>query len=398
MKSKQKDWGGKMIPQEEQGPRLQIVDVTEEYHGKPKIVVVGIGGCGCNAIDKMLSADIIGVEYIAMNTDLQALQNCEPDLKVQLGPKLTGGLGTGGNVEVGESAAEENRDEIQESLQDSSMVFIAAGMGGGTGTGAAPVVARLAKEQNAITVGVVTRPFEIEGSVVKNKAEQGISALRKEVDTLIVIPNDSLLNETGEDETLCQAYERCNRTLKDAVEGIANIISSPGLMNLDFQDIRKVITTGGGAMMGTGCCNGEHRASEAASRAISDPLLENVSIEGAKSLLVSIQASSDMKFSEFHEAVNVVTKAVGPQADVCLGTSIVENMDEMLKVTVIATGFGEVDDPEIDDVDIRLPENLKSRNSAKEMERDRIPFVHGAVRNSGKQERKKHPPFLSRRG
>ena len=382
-----------MIPKEE-GPRLQIVDVTEEFHGKPKIVVIGIGGCGCNAIDRMLNADIIGVEYIALNTDLQALQNCEPDLKVQLGPKLTGGLGAGGNVETGESSAEESKDEIIESLQDCSMVFIAAGMGGGTGTGAAPVVARIARELNAITVGVVTRPFEIEGSVKKNRAEQGISALRKEVDTLIVIPNDSLRREAGEDETLSNALERGNKTLKDAVEGIANIISSPGLMNLDFQDIKKVITTGGGAMMGTGCCNGEHRASEAASRAISDPLLENVSIEGAQSLLVSIQASSSMKFAEFHEAVEIVTKAVGPQADVSLGTSIIESMDDKLKVTVIATGFGEVEDMEIDSADIRLPDSLKSNNSSRETERDRIPFLLGANRNSGKEDRKKHPPFF----
>ncbi len=384
-----------MIPQDE-GPRLQIVDVTEEYHGKPKIVVVGIGGCGCNAIDRMLNADIIGVEYIALNTDLQALQNCEPDLKVQLGPKLTGGLGAGGNVETGESSAEESRDEIEESLRDCSMVFIAAGMGGGTGTGAAPVVARIARDLNAITVGVVTRPFEIEGSVKKNRAEQGISALRKEVDTLIVIPNDSLRREAGDDETLANALERGNRTLKDAVEGIANIISSPGLMNLDFQDIKKVITTGGGAMMGTGCCNGEHRASEAASRAISDPLLENVSIEGAQSLLVSIQASSSMKFAEFHEAVEIVTKAVGPQADVSLGTSIVENMGDQLKVTVIATGFGEVEEMEIDSEDIRLPEGLKVKNPSREIEQARVPFMLAGNRNSGKEERKKNPPFFRR--
>lgn len=387
--------GGNMLPQEE-GPRLQIVDVTEEYHGKPKIVVVGIGGCGCNAIDRMLGADIVGVEYIAMNTDLQALHNCQADLKVQLGPKLTGGLGAGGNVETGESSAEESRDEIEESLQDCSMVFIASGMGGGTGTGAAPVVARIARDLNAITVGVVTRPFEIEGAVKKNRAEQGISALRKEVDTLIVIPNDSLRREAGEDETLRDAFERGNRTLKDAVEGIANIISSPGLMNLDFQDIKKVITTGGGAMMGTGCCNGEHRASEAARRAISDPLLENVSIEGAKSLLVSIQASSGMKFAEFHEAVEIVTKAVGPQADVSLGTSIVDSMEDRLKVTVIATGFGEVDDPDMDAIDMRLGERFVTQNALIEPEKDRLPFMMGTAKAQEKEDRKKQPPFFRR--
>lgn len=384
-----------MIPKEE-GPRLQIVDVTEEYRGKPKITVAGIGGCGCNAIDRMLSADIVGVEYIAMNTDLQALNNCKADLTVQLGLKLTGGLGAGGNCETGESSAEESRNEIEENLQDSSMVFITAGMGGGTGTGAAPVVARIARELGAITVGVITRPFEIEGSVKKIRAEQGISALKKEVDTLIVIPNDSLLREAGEDETLIDALERGNKTLKDAVEGIANIILSPGLMNLDFQDIKKVITTGGGAMMGTGCCNGEHRASEAARRAISDPLLENVSIEGAKSLLVSVQASSSMKFTEFHEAVEIVTKAVGPQADVSLGTSTIDEMGDKLKVTVIATGFGEVDDIEMEEMDFKLPDRLQVNTSSGSGERSSIPFTLGAARTSHKEDRKKHPPFLRR--
>lgn len=384
-----------MIPQQE-GPRLQIVDVKEEYRGKPKIVVTGIGGCGCNALDRMLSADIVGVEYIAMNTDLQSLNNCEAHLTVQLGFKLTGGLGAGGNCETGESSAEESRNEIEESLKDSSMVFIAAGMGGGTGTGAAPVVARIARELGAITIGVVTRPFEIEGSVKKSRAEQGISTLRKEVDTLIVIPNDSLRREAGEEETLINAFERGNKTLKDAVEGIANIISSPGLMNLDFQDIKKVITTGGGAMMGTGCCNGEHRASEAASRAISDPLLENISIEGAKSLLVSVQASSSMKFSEFHEAVEIVTKAVGPQADVSLGTSVIEDMGDLLKVTVIATGFGEVEDSDMDTLDLRLPERLQTHSISGSSERNGIPFILGSTRSSSKEDRKKHPPFLRR--
>ncbi len=386
-----------MAPQEE-GPRLQIVDVAEEYHGKPKIVVVGIGGCGCNAIDRMLGADIVGVDYIAMNTDLQALQSCKADLKVQLGSKLTGGLGAGGNIELGEVSAEESKEDILESLQDCSMVFITAGMGGGTGTGAAPVVARIARELNAITVGVVTRPFEVEGSVKKNRAEMGITALRKEVDTLIVIPNDSLRREAGTDETLYQAFDRGNRTLKDAVEGIANIISSPGLMNLDFQDIRKVITTGGGAMMGTGCCNGEHRASEAAGRAISDPLLENVSIEGAKSLLVSIQASSELKFSEFHEAVEIVTKAVGPQADVSIGTSIVESMGDMLKVTVIATGFGEVDGLGQDALNFDISEEFTGgmQKTVKESS-EPASFVMSGTRKTEKGSSRRFPPFMNRK-
>ena len=373
----------------DEGPRLQIVDVAEECRGKPKIAVVGVGGCGCNAIDRMISADIIGVDYVAMNTDLQALNSCRADLKIQLGPKLTGGLGTGGNPETGESSAEESRKEIEECIQDTSMVFIAAGMGGGTGTGAAPVIARAAKATGAITVGVVTRPFEVEGDVKRNRSEQGIWALRREVDTLIVIPNDSLRREAGDDETFANALDRGNRTLKDAVEGIANIISSPGLINLDFQDIRKVITTGGGAMMGTGCCNGEHRASEAANRAISDPLLENVSIEGAKSLLISVQASSSMRFAEFHEAVEIVTKEVGPQADVSLGSSLVEDMDDRLKVTVIATGFGEMD--EIDEIETNssLTDRLPSKVISRSGERNRMGFDTEHVRTSIEPERKK---------
>jgi len=335
----------------EEGPRLQIVEVAEECRGKPKIAVVGVGGCGCNSIDRMIGADIVGVDYVAMNTDMQALNSCRADIRIQLGPKLTAGLGTGGNSETGESSAEESRKEIEEAIQDASMVFIASGMGGGTGTGASPVVAKIARENGAITVGVVTRPFEFEGSVKKDRAMRGIEALRKEVDTLIVIPNDSLLRDSGSDETFLNALDRGNKTLKDAVEGIANIISSPGQINLDFQDIRKVILTGGAAMMGTGCCNGEHRASEAASRALSDPLLENVSIEGAKAVLISIQASSSLRLSEFQEAAEIITRAVGDQADVSIGSSVLEEMGDRLKVTVIATGFGEVSEPE----DVEVP-------------------------------------------
>ncbi len=384
-----------MLPAEE-GPRLHIVEVTEEYKGKPKLTVVGVGGCGCNAIDMMIQADIVGVEYVAMNTDLQALNSCKADQTIQLGPKLTGGQGTGGNCETGESAAEESRKEIEEAIQDSSMVFIAAGMGGGTGTGAGPVVARVARNVGAITVGVVTRPFKVEGSVVQLRADQGIGALRDEVDTLIVIPNDSILREAGDEETVTGAFARGNRTLKDAVEGIANIICSPGLINLDFQDIKKVITTGGGAMMGTGCCNGEHRASEAATRAISDPLLENVSIDGARSLLISVQASGSLRMSEFHEAVEIVTDAVGGQADVSLGTSIVDGMGDRLKVTVIATGFGEIEEPEREEVRHVIPASV-SNEFGRSRERSSVAFPSTQpAGEKSERERKKQPPFLKK--
>jgi len=342
-----------MFANAETKPRLQIVDVTAERRGEPGIVVVGIGGCGCNNIDRMIAENIPKVRYIAMNTDLQELNTCRADLAVQLGPKTCGGHGAGGNCEIGETAADESRKEIEDSLQNCRIVFISAGMGGGTGTGASPIVAKIAKDIDAITIGVVSRPFAIEGPKRSRIAEEGLEKLRNMLDMLIVIPNDGLINSEDADKDIGTVLSNGNRILKNAVEGISNIISTPGLMNLDFNDIKSVVTTGGGAMMGTGCCTGEKRADVAARSAISDPLLENISIDGAKSLLISIHCPKDASAKEFHDAASVIQDAVGNEADVYLGVTKAEDDSEEFKVTVIATGFGQ--EYEEDDVAVRFP-------------------------------------------
>lgn len=319
----------------------QLVEVGEEATGRARIKVVGVGGCGCNAINRMIKANLTGVEFVAVNTDMQALNNCLADGKVQIGPRATRGLGAGGNVEIGEQAAEESLKEIEESLTGCHMVFIAAGMGGGTGTGATPIVARAAADAGAITVGVVTRPFEFEGAIRLDQAEHGIAALRKVVDTLIVIPNERLRTLAEDDSRFEDMLDMSNSVLLNAVEGISSLITTPGVINRDFQDVKTVITQGGGAMIGTGRATGPSRASEAAREAISGPLLDGISIEGAKALLVNIQTSSStFRFKEFEEAMEMVTRAAGPQANVFMGTSLNEHLGDELRITVVATGFG----------------------------------------------------------
>lgn len=344
-----------MLPPIDNKPRLQIVDVTTERRGEQGIIVVGIGGCGCNNIDRMIAEDIPKVNYIAMNTDLQELNACRADLSIPLGPKICAGHGAGGDCEIGEKAADESKKEIEESLMNSRIVFITAGMGGGTGTGASPIVAKIARDTDAITIGVVSRPFAIEGPKRSRKAEEGLDKLRNILDMLIVIPNDGLLNNEDVNKDVNAVLSSGNRILKNAVEGISNIISTPGLINLDFNDIKTVVTTGGGAMMGTGCCTGEKRADEAARGAISDPLLENISIEGAKSLLISIQCPQDASAKEFHDAAAVIQGAAGAEADVFLGVTQVEDDSEEFKVTVIATGFGQEYEDDLEEQFLRLP-------------------------------------------
>ncbi len=318
----------------------QLVEVGEETTGRARLKVVGVGGCGCNAVNRMIRANLTGVEFVAVNTDMQALNNCMADSKIQIGPRATRGLGAGGNVEVGEQAAEESMKEIEENLTGCHMVFIAAGMGGGTGTGATPIVAKAAADAGAITVGVVTRPFEFEGSIRLDQAEHGIAALRKVVDTLIVIPNERLRTLAEDNSTFQEMLDMSNSVLLNAVDGISSLITTPGLINRDFQDVKTVITQGGGAMIGTGKAAGASRASEAAREAISGPLLDGISIEGAKALLVNIQTSSTFRFKEFEEAMEIITRATGPQANVFMGTSLNEHLGEELRITVVATGFG----------------------------------------------------------
>lgn len=302
------------------------------------IKVVGIGGGGSNAVNRMIEAQLQGVQFIALNTDAQALLLSNATHKVQLGERLTRGLGAGSDPEIGEKAAEESRDEIKALLEGADMVFITAGMGGGTGTGGAPVMAEVAKEVAALTVGVVTKPFSFEGRRRAQQAEQGIQKLRSKVDTLITIPNDRLLQVAEKKTSILDAFRMADEVLLHGVQGISNLITVPGLINLDFADVRTIMTNAGSALMGIGYATGENRAAKAANMAISSPLLE-ASIEGAKGILLNITGSSSLGLFEVNEAAEIIAEAADPDANIIFGAVIDENLKEELRVTVIATGF-----------------------------------------------------------
>lgn len=304
------------------------------------IKVIGVGGGGGNAVDHMVSGNIEGVEFICANTDAQALKNVRAKIQVQLGTSITKGLGAGANPEIGKQSALEDRERIQEILAGADMVFITAGMGGGTGTGAAPVVAELAKEMGILTVAVVTKPFPFEGSKRMNLAQSGINELSKHVDSLITIPNDKLLSVLGKGVSLLDAFKAANNVLLGAVQGIAELITRPGLINVDFADVRTVMAEMGMAMMGTGVASGEHRAREAAEMAISSPLLEDINLSGAQGVLVNITAGLDMSIGEFEEVGEVVKSFTSDDATVVVGTVIDPEMSNELRVTVVATGLG----------------------------------------------------------
>lgn len=306
-----------------------------------KMRVVGVGGAGGNAVNRMIAADLKGVEFIAVNSDLQDLDKSEASKRVQIGETITKGLGAGANPDIGRQAMEENRDHVTELLAGSDMVFVTAGMGGGTGTGAAPVVAEIAKEAGALTVGIVTKPFKMEGVPRLRNAEMGIAQLKDSVDTLIVIPNQRLLDVCSEDTTLREAFRLADDVLLQATRGISDLIAIPGEVNLDFNDVRTVMQQGGDALMGTGTANGEGRAIHAAEAAISSPLLEDLSIDGARYVLVNIAAGSDLKLFEVDDSVSTVTKAVGSEANIIWGTVLDDALSDELRVTVIATGFAE---------------------------------------------------------
>ncbi|MDE2887533.1 MAG: cell division protein FtsZ [Gemmatimonadota bacterium] len=306
-----------------------------------KMRVVGVGGAGGNAVNRMIAADLKGVEFIAVNSDLQDLDKSEASKRVQIGETITKGLGAGANPEVGRQAMEENRDHVTELLAGSDMVFVTAGMGGGTGTGAAPVVAEIAREAGALTVGIVTKPFKMEGVPRLRNAEMGIDQLKDSVDTLIVIPNQRLLDVCTEDTTLREAFRLADDVLLQATRGISDLIAMPGEVNLDFNDVRTVMQQGGDALMGTGTATGEGRAIQAAEGAIRSPLLEDLSIEGARCVLVNIAAGSDLKLFEVDDSVSTVTKAVGSEATIIWGTVLDDGLSDELRVTVIATGFAE---------------------------------------------------------
>jgi len=303
------------------------------------IKVVGVGGGGTNAVNRMVDAGLSGVEFIAVNTDAQALMVCDADVKIHIGSAATRGLGAGADPAVGVAAAQESRDELKEALKGADMIFVTAGEGGGTGTGGAPVVAELGREIGALTVGVVTKPFGFEGRKRSQQAEQGIESLRDKLETLIVIENDRLLQVVEKQTSVVDAFRQADDVLRQGVQGITDLITVPGLVNLDFADVRTIMKEAGSALMGIGTARGDNRAAEAARAAVSSPLLES-SIEGATGILLNITGGPDVGLFEVNEAAEVVTSAADVNANVIFGAVIDDAMGEDIRVTVIATGFG----------------------------------------------------------
>ena len=317
-----------------------MFELMDSYSQSAIIKVIGVGGGGGNAVQHMVEADIEGVDFICANTDAQALDSMSARTTLQLGGSITKGLGAGANPDIGRQAAMDDRDRIQEVIEGSDMLFITAGMGGGTGTGAAPVVAQVAKEMGILTVAVVTRPFPFEGGKRLDVAARGINELGQYVDSLITIPNEKLLSVLGKDVTLLNAFKSANNVLLGAVQGIAELITRPGLINVDFADVRTVMSEMGMAMMGSGSATGDERAREAAESAINSPLLEDVDLMGAHGILVNVTAGLDLSIGEFEEVGNTVKEFASDDATVVVGTVIDPDMHDELRVTVVATGLG----------------------------------------------------------
>ncbi|MBM7644271.1 cell division protein FtsZ [Scopulibacillus daqui] len=315
-----------------------MLDYDMEMEQFAQIKVIGVGGGGSNAVNRMIESGIQGVEFICVNTDAQALKMSKASVTLQLGEKLTRGLGAGANPEIGKKAAEESREQIEEALKGADMVFVTAGMGGGTGTGAAPVVAEISKELGALTVGVVTRPFTFEGRKRATQAANGISTLKEKVDTLIVIPNDRLLEIVDKNTPMLEAFREADNVLRQGVQGISDLIAVPGLINLDFADVKTIMTEGGSSLMGIGIATGENRAAEAAKKAINSPLLEK-SIDGAKGVLMNITGGTSLSLYEVNEAADIVATAADQEVNMIFGSGINEDLKDEIVVTVIATGF-----------------------------------------------------------
>jgi len=308
--------------------------------GQPVIRVVGVGGAGVNAVNRMVEAEVAGVEFLAVNTDLQSLQQSTADLTVHIGAELTRGLGSGSDADVGRQAAMEDYDRVKSMLKGSDMIFIAAGAGGGTGTGAAPILARISREVGALTVAIVTKPFGFEGARRSEQAERGVAVLADEVDTLIVVPNDRLLGVLDRQTAMLEAFRVADDVLRQGVQGISDLVTLPGLINLDFADVRTIMSGAGDALLGIGMAVGEHRATEAATQAISSPLLET-SVDGARSILLSITGGTSLSLWEVNEAAKSVSEAAHPDANIIFGAMVDEHLDEQVWVTVVATGFAE---------------------------------------------------------
>ena len=318
-----------------------MAKIEPEVAAFARIKVIGVGGSGKNAVNHMINSKIKGVEFIVMNTDAQDLHHSLAPKKIHIGKNLTRGLGTGMNPEIGRKAAEETKEEIQGVLKGADMVFISCGMGGGTGTGAAPIVAGVAKEQGALTIGVVTKPFMFEGSHRARLAEQGLDELRKQVDALIVVPNDRIMSVANKDTTFASAFMMCDDVLRQAVEGISDLITTPGVVNVDFADIRSVLSNAGSALLGIGSSTGDNRAQEAALIAINSPLLD-ISVSGAKGVLFAIAGGEDLRMHEIQDAAKIITEAIDPDARVIFGAIHDEKLKKNeIKITVIASGFPE---------------------------------------------------------
>ncbi len=343
--------------------------------GLPPITVVGIGGGGCNAVNRMVQERIGGVEFVGINTDAQALMRCEAETRMRIGDRITRGLGVGGDPERGRDAAEESRDELKDAIKGADMVFITAGMGGGTGTGAAPLVAQVAKDAGALTIAIVSKPFSFEGAHRRQIAEQGIAQLRKEVDTLIVIPNDRLLAICDQKATVAESFLMADDVLRQGIQGISELITVPGEINLDFADVRRIMSEAGPAIMAIGRAGGENRAVQAAQAAISSPLLD-VSIHGASGILFNVTSSGDIGLHELNMAAQVIAEVVDPEAEIIFGTATDPDLGDEVKITLIAVGFA-------------LPEVFESQADDEEFHRIRA----DALDNTGDTDL---PTFLRR--
>ena len=326
---------------DEKGGRSRSLDLRfdDTQPVSARIKVIGVGGGGGNAVERMISAEVAGIEFVAANTDLQALRRNRAPVKLQLGMKLTKGLGAGANPEIGRSAALEDSELVAQALSGADMVFVTAGLGGGTGTGAAPIIASVAREMGALVVAVVTKPFGFEGRRRRQQGEEGLAKLRDVVDTVITIPNDKLLHTVDKNTSVAHAFLMADDILRQAVQGISDLITVPGEINLDFADVKTIMSGMGMALMGTGVAEGEHRAVEAAQRAISSPLLEDASIHGARGVLINVTGGEDMTLLEVSEAAQIIQEAADPDANIIFGTVIDRVLQGQVKVTVIATGF-----------------------------------------------------------
>lgn len=378
-----------------------VFDFNTTVDNSAEIKVIGVGGGGCNAVSRMVEAGLSGVEFIVANTDAQCLSGSPAKMKIQIGDKLTKGLGAGANYEIGKKAAEEDRDKISQALDGADMVFITAGMGGGTGTGAAPIVAEVAKELGALTVAVVTRPFTFEGRKRANAADLGIKNLRERVDAIIVVPNDKLIDIAGDNLSLMESFKFADNVLLQGVQGISDLIVVPGTINIDFADVKTIMSTAGSALMGIGISEGENRAVTAAQQAISSPLLES-SIQGARGVLLNITAGSDVGLGEVNKACSIIQEAVDPDANIIFGTAINEEMGEKIKITVIATGFGEEARAALDPKK-RIIEELRTVTN-RPIEQPQTPVqqpvqqvVNGTYGNQSIADSREIPAFLRKR-